>query len=161
MEKKFKSGLGDTGEQTVKYHTATHLLHQTLRDVLGEHVQQKGSNLTAERLRFDFSHPAPIAKEVLAEVEQRVNQLIKDGFTVSVETMKTEDAFASGALGFFGDKYGPEVTVYTMTNPHGKVISKEICTGPHVQNLDGFGNFKITEESSVAAGVRRIKAILE
>lgn len=136
MEKKFKSGLGDTGEQTVKYHTATHLLHQTLRDVLGEHVQQKGSNLTAERLRFDFSHPTAIEKEKLAEVEKRVNDLIKDGFTVSVETMKTEDAFASGALGFFGDKYGPEVTVYTMTNPHGKVISKEICTGPHVQTLE-------------------------
>ncbi|MBP6910192.1 hypothetical protein KBC03_01185 [Patescibacteria group bacterium] len=161
MEKKFKSGLGDTGEQTVKYHTATHLLHQTLRDVLGEHVQQKGSNLTAERLRFDFSHPTAMTKEQVAEVEQRVNNLIKDGFAVSVETMKTDDAFASGALGFFGDKYGPEVTVYTMTNPHGIVISKEICTGPHVQNLDGFGNFRITEEASVAAGVRRIKAILE
>ena len=136
MEKKFKSGLGDQGEQTVKYHTATHLLHQVLRDLLGEHVQQKGSNLTAERLRFDFTHPAAMTKEQVAEAEQRVNNLIKEGFTVSVETMATEAAFASGALGFFGDKYGPEVTVYTMTNPHGIVISKEICTGPHVQTLE-------------------------
>jgi len=161
MEKKFKSGLGDTGEQTVKYHTATHLLHQTLRDVLGEHVQQKGSNLTAERLRFDFSHPTSMTKEQIKEVEDKVNTLIAKGFTVTVETMATEAAFASGALGFFGDKYGPEVTVYTFTNPDGVVISKEICTGPHVQNLDGFGRFKIVEEASVAAGVRRIKAILE
>lgn len=136
MEKKFKSGLGDQGEQTVKYHTATHLLHQVLRDLLGEHVQQKGSNLTAERLRFDFTHPTAMTKEQVAHAEQKVNELIKDGFTVSVETMATEAAFASGALGFFGDKYGPEVTVYTMTNPHGIVISKEICTGPHIQTLD-------------------------
>ncbi len=161
MEKKFKSGLGDSSDQTIKYHTATHLLHQTLREVLGGHVQQKGSNITAERLRFDFSHPAAMTPEQIKEVEDKVNAIVQKGFTVSSQTMETEKAFAEGAIGFFGDKYGPEVSVYTISAPDGSVVSKEICTGPHVESSDNFGTFKITSEWSVSAGVRRIKAILE
>lgn len=161
MEKKFKSWLGDHSQQTVKYHTATHLLHQVLREILGTEVQQKGSNITQERLRFDFSYPQAVSKEQIAAIENRINQLIKDGFSMSSSIMPTKDAFASGALGFFGDKYGDEVSVYTMTNNAWNVVSKEICTGPHVVNSQDFGHFKIIEESSVAAGIRRIKAILE
>lgn len=146
MEKKFKSGLGDSSDQTIKYHTATHLLHQTLREVLGGHVQQKGSNITAERLRFDFSHPAAMTPEQIKEVEDKVNAIVQKGFTVSSQTMETEKAFAEGAIGFFGDKYGPEVSVYTISAPDGSVVSKEICTGPHVESSDNFGTFKITSE---------------
>jgi len=151
----FKSGLADHSEQTVQYHTATHLLHQALRDVLGGHVQQKGSNITPERLRFDFSHPEKLTAEQIAEVEARVNAQIKAALPVTVTTMNPEEAKRSGAIGLFNEKYGDAVTVYSIGG-----YSKEICTGPHVSNTSELGEFKISKEEAVSAGVRRIKAVL-
>jgi alanyl-tRNA synthetase len=163
MEKKFKSWLGDQSDATVRYHTATHLLHQALREILGEHVQQKWSNLTAERLRFDFANPAAMTKEQVALVEQRVNNMMQTWFTVVSETMPTEQAFASGALWFFGDKYWPEVSVYTFVDNVWHTVAKEICTWPHIASTADFQGmkFRIKSEESVSAGVRRIKAVLE
>jgi alanyl-tRNA synthetase len=152
----FASGLADHSEQTVKYHTATHLLHQALKDVLGDSVQQRGSNLTPERLRFDFAYPEKVTPEQIEKVEAIVNEKIKEGLDVSVVTMNPEEAKASGAIGLFGHKYGDSVTVYSIGN-----YSKEICTGPHVKNTRDMGVFKVAKEEAVSAGVRRIKAVLE
>jgi len=152
----FKSGLADHSEQTVKYHTATHLLHQALRDVLGSTVQQKGSNLTPERLRFDFAQPEKLTTEQLAQVEAIVNAQIEAALLVSVVSMSPAQAKSEGAIGLFGDKYGDSVTVYSIGN-----YSKEICSGPHVVNTSELGHFKIIKEEAVSAGVRRIKAVLE
>lgn len=152
----FASGLADHSEQVVRYHTATHLLHQALRDVLGDHVQQRGSNLTAERLRFDFAHPEKMTPEQIERVEGIVNEKIKAALPVSVETMTPEEAKAAGAIGLFGHKYGDSVTVYSIGD-----YSKEICTGPHVKNTQEMGTFKIAKEEAVSAGVRRIKATLQ
>jgi len=152
----FKSGLADHSEATVRYHTATHLLHQALRELLGEHVQQKGSNITAERLRFDFSHPEKMTEPQIKAVEEWVNAVIVRDLPVTVATMSPEQARDSGALGFFAHKYGDSVTVYTIGD-----VSKEICTGPHVENTGTIGKFKIVKEEAVSAGVRRIKAVLE
>ncbi len=151
----FKGGLGEQSEVTTKYHTATHLLHAALRKVLGEHVQQKGSNITAERLRFDFSQPEKVSEEQLKEVENLVNEQIQKDLPVTSEVMDKEDALKSGALGFFTEKYGDKVTVYTIGD-----FSKEICGGPHVNNTKELGNFKIIKEESAGAGVRRIYAAL-
>jgi alanyl-tRNA synthetase len=151
----FKSGLADHSEATVRYHTATHLLHQALREVLGLHVQQKGSNITAERLRFDFSHPEKMTIGQLAAVEDWVNAAISRELPVTTATMSPEAARDSGALGFFAHKYGDTVSVYTIGD-----VSKEICTGPHVQNTKEIGRFSIVKEEAVSAGVRRIKAVL-
>lgn len=163
MEKKFKSWLGDHSDATVRYHTATHLLHQALREILGTHVQQKWSNLTTERLRFDFAHPAAMTKEEVATVENRVNQMIQQWFTVQTETLSTEKAFEQWALWFFGDKYGPEVSVYTFIDNANHVVAKEICTWPHIASTQDFKGMKfhIKSEESVSAGIRRIKAVLE
>ena len=156
-EGKFKSGLQDHGEATVKLHTATHLLHAALRKVLGEHVQQKGSNITPERLRFDFSNPEKVSKEQLEEVEKLVNEQIEKGIELQREEMSLEEAKNKGALAFFGEKYKPEkVSVYTIGD-----VSKEVCTGPHVKNTKEIGKFKIVKEESISAGVRRIKAVVE
>jgi alanyl-tRNA synthetase len=152
----FASGLADHSEQTVKYHTATHLLHQALRNVLGGHVQQRGSNITPERLRFDFSHPEKMTDGEISAVEVEVNAQIKAALPVSMQAMSPEQAKAEGAIGLFGHKYGESVTVYSMGT-----YSKEICTGPHVKNTSELGHFKITKEEAVSAGVRRIKAVLE
>ncbi len=152
----FSSGLADTSEQTVKYHTATHLLHEALRRILGDHVQQKGSNLTPERLRFDFTNPEKLTAQQLAAVEEEVNAQIAAALPVSVETLSPAEARLQGAIGLFGDKYGDLVTVYAIGN-----FSKEICTGPHVSNTNELGHFKIQKEEAVAQGIRRIKAILE
>lgn len=151
----FSSGLADHSEKTVQYHTATHLLHQALRTVLGDEVQQKGSNITPERLRFDFSYPEKLTADQLKEVETMVNDAIGRALPVTTETMSPDRAHESGALGFFGHKYGDTVSVYTMGD-----FSKEICTGPHVKNTGELGHFQITKEESVSSGVRRIKAIL-
>jgi len=140
----------------VKYHTATHLLHEALRRVLGETVQQKGSNITADRLRFDFAYDQKMTDQEKQQVEDMVNEQIEKGLTVSVEEMSPEEAKKSGALGFFADKYGDRVTVYSVGD-----FSKEICTGPHVENTSELGTFKIKKEESSSAGVRRIKAVLE
>lgn len=172
-EQKFKGGLGDTSEMSVKYHTATHLLHQALREVLGKHVEQKGSNITPERLRFDFSHYQKMTEEEKRRVEEIVNQKIKENLSVNRVVMKKEEAEKIGALHFFGDKYGDEVSVYYIGDDLKTAYSKEFCGGPHVsrtgelansQDLKrsrGTGTFKILKEESVAAGIRRIKAVIQ
>jgi len=156
----FKGGLADAGEIAVKYHTATHLLHQALRQVLGDHVQQKGSNINAERLRFDFIHPDKMTSEQISEVEKIVNEQIEKDLPVTMEEMTVEEAKKSGALGFFEHKYGDRVKVYTIGESKDKYFSKEICGGPHVERIGELGHFKIKKEESSSAGVRRIKAEL-
>lgn len=153
---KFKSGLADHSEIITKYHTATHLVHAALRKVLGEHVQQSGSNITSERLRFDFSHPEKVTEIQLKEVEKIVNEQISASLPVTVESMKFVEAQKSGALAFFGTKYPEIVTVYTVGN-----FSKEVCTGPHVDNTNKLGVFSILKEESAGSGKRRIYAILK
>ncbi len=155
-EQKFKGGLAEQNEKTIKYHTATHLLHKALQIVLGEHAKQKGSNITDERLRFDFSHPEKMTKEELQQVEDIVNEQIKRDLEVKCEEMTLEEAKKSGAMGLFENKYGEKVKVYTIGD-----FSKEICGGPHVKHTGELGHFKIKKEESSSAGVRRIKAILE
>lgn len=155
-EQVFKGGLADHSEISTRYHTATHLLHQALRTVLGEHVAQKGSNITAERVRFDFSHPSPMTKEEIARVEQIVNEQIQRDLPVTMEMMPLEDAKKAGAIALFGEKYEPIVKVYTIGD-----FSKEVCGGPHVTHTGELGKFKIIKEQSSSAGVRRIYAVLE
>ncbi|MDZ4221637.1 MAG: alanine--tRNA ligase [Patescibacteria group bacterium] len=153
---KFKGGLADHGEAAVKYHTATHLLHAALRQILGEHAVQKGSNITAERLRFDFTHPEKMADEEIRKVEDFVNSAIKADLAVSVKEMSVQEAKDAGAMGLFEGKYGDKVKVYSIGD-----ISREICGGPHVEHTGVLGTFKIAKEQSASAGVRRIKAVLE
>ncbi len=155
-EQKFKGGLAEQNEVTIAYHTATHLLHKALQIVLGEHAKQKGSNITVDRLRFDFSHPEKMTKEQLEEVEKIVNEKIAEDLPVTCEEMTLEEAKASGATGLFENKYGEKVKVYSIGD-----FSKEICGGPHVTHTAELGHFKIKKEESSSAGVRRIKAILE
>ncbi|MGN1270284.1 MAG: alanine--tRNA ligase [Clostridia bacterium] len=155
-EQKFKGGLAEQNEQTIKYHTATHLLHKALKIVLGEHANQSGSNITTERLRFDFTHPEKMTPEQLTKVEEIVNEQIKRDLPVTCEEMTLEEAKAAGATGLFENKYGEKVKVYTIGD-----FSKEICGGPHVKHTAELGHFKIKKEESSSAGVRRIKAILE
>ena len=152
---KFKGGLADQNEKTIAYHTATHLLHQALRTVLGEHVKQSGSNITEERLRFDFTHPQKMTKEEIQKVEDLVNEQIQRDLPVTCEEMSYEDAKKSGAIGLFTDKYGDKVKVYTIGD-----FSKEICGGPHVTHTGDMGRFKIKKEESSSSGIRRIKAVL-
>ena len=159
-EQKFKGGLGGTGEKEVRYHTATHLLHQALRDVLGTGVQQKGSNITAERLRFDFAHGAKMTDEEKKKVEDIVNSKIKAALPVNKVILPKAEAEKTGALHFFGDKYGDQVSVYFIGNDLNSAYSKEFCGGPHVSNTSELGTFKIAKEEAVSAGVRRIKAVL-
>ncbi len=159
-EKKFKGGLADTSEISVKYHTATHLLHRALRVVLGERVFQKGSNITPERLRFDFSHTQKMALEEIKKVEDLVNEKIEAALPVSYEDIPLEEAKKRGAVGLFGEKYGDTVRVYQIGEDD-KKFSLEFCGGPHVKNTSELGHFKIVKEEAVAQGVRRIKAVLE
>jgi alanyl-tRNA synthetase len=160
-DKKFKGGLADHSDSSLKYHTATHLLHQALRDVLGPTVGQKGSNITAERLRFDFSHPQKMTDEEKREVENIVNQKIKESLPVTAVVLPKAEAEALGALHFFGEKYGDNVTVHYIGKTLASAYSKEFCGGPHVKNTIELGHFKIVKEEALSAGVRRIKAILE
>lgn len=153
---KFKSGLADSSEETKKLHTAAHLLLAALRKVLGEQVTQKGSNITAERLRFDFSHDQKLTEEEKKKVEELVNQIIKEDLPVECEEMDLEKAKQSGAMGAFESKYGQQVKVYSIGD-----FSKEICAGPHVERTGQLGHFKIIKEQSSSAGVRRIKAVLQ
>jgi len=152
----FKSGLADHSDVAIKYHTATHLLHQALRIVLGDHVKQKGSNITTDRLRFDFSHKEKLTPEQLKQTEDIVNEKIKQALDVEHSEISVDEAKKSGAHGLFDKKYGDTVSVYSIGD-----FSKEICSGPHVKNTSELGHFKITKEESISAGVRRIKAILE
>ena len=152
----YKGGLADHSEETIKYHTACHLLLSALREMFGKDIYQKGSNLTSERLRFDFNLDRKLTDEEKSKLEARVNEMIQSNTPVTVENMSYEDAVKSGAIGSFANKYGEIVKVYTIGN-----LSKEICGGPHVNNTGELGHFKIIKEESSSAGVRRIKAILE
>ncbi|MBP9763389.1 MAG: alanine--tRNA ligase [Candidatus Pacebacteria bacterium] len=157
---KFKGGLAGSGEMETKYHTATHLLNAGLRKVLGEHVGQKGSNITSERLRFDFSHNEKMTPEQISEVENFVNQKIQEKLDVVRQEMPLEDARKLNAIGLFGEKYGDIVSVYTIGDENNPT-SREFCGGPHVENIENLGKFKIVKEEASSAGVRRIKATLE
>ncbi|MEK9208461.1 MAG: alanine--tRNA ligase [Patescibacteria group bacterium] len=159
----FKGGLADHSEIVVRYHTVTHLMHKALRDVLGAHVIQKGSNINAERTRFDFSHPAKVTPEEIAKVESLVSGWIRRDLPVTREMMSKEKALQLDALGAFGEKYGDTVSVYTVSDPAtGEVISREFCGGPHITRTGEIGGtFKIIKEEAVSAGVRRIKAVIQ
>ena len=155
-EQKFKGGLAEQNEITTAYHTATHLLNAALKVVIGKDIHQKGSNITSDRMRFDFSCDHKLTDEEKQKVEDLINEWIKQDLPVKVETMKKEDAVKSGAECMFIEKYPDEVTVYTIGD-----VSKEICGGPHVKHTGELGHFKIKKEEASSAGVRRIKAILE
>ncbi len=155
-DKIFKGGLADQSEQTTRLHTATHLLHQALRQVLGEHVQQKGSNITADRLRFDFSHPAKVTPEEQTQVEAVVNEQIKRKLPVTMKVGTVEEAVAEGAQALFGSRYDEQVKIYSIGD-----YSKEVCGGPHVDNTAKLGRFRIVKEEASSAGVRRIRAVIE
>ena len=159
-EQKFKGGLAGTGEQEVRYHTATHLLNAALKVILGKDVHQKGSNITPERMRFDFSCDHKLTDEEKKKVEDLVNEWISRGLDVKCEEMKKDDAIKSGAECMFIEKYPDIVTVYSIGNDR-ETVSKELCGGPHVKNTSELGHFKIKKEEASSAGVRRIKAILE
>ena len=155
-EQKFKGGLASTGEMETKYHTATHLLNAALKQVLGSHVHQRGSNITAERMRFDFSHPTKMTDEEKKATEDLVNEWIKEAIPVEHLEMKKDDAIKIGAEAMFIEKYGDIVSVYKIGDK-----SIELCGGPHVHNTSELGHFKIKKEESSSSGVRRIKAILD
>lgn len=157
----FKGGLADHSAKTVQYHTATHLMYRALRNVLGDHVMQRGSNITPERLRFDFSHQDKMTPEEIAQVEKIVNDVIARDLPVSFVEMQKDAAFEAGALGAFGEKYPDIVKVYTVGDNDGDWYSREICGGPHVPRTGELGHFRILKEESSSAGVRRIKAILD
>ena len=160
----FKGGLVDHSDETKKLHTATHLMYEALRQVLGDHVIQRGSNVSSERTRFDFSHPEKVPREKLDEVEKIVNEQIEKDLKVEWKEFPTKEAFKMGAKGAFGDKYGDKVKVYIMSETGRKPFSIEICGGPHVEHtgvLAGGGKkFKISKEEASSAGVRRIKGVL-
>ena len=155
-EQRFKGGLADASEATARLHTATHLLQAALRKVLGDDVAQRGSNITPERLRFDFSFERKVAPDELKEVERLVNEAIVADAPITCVEMTVDEARAEGAIGLFGDRYGERVKVYTMGE-----FSKEICGGPHAAHTGELGTFKIKKEEASSAGVRRIKAVLE
>ena len=154
-EQKFHGGLADNSEETAKLHTATHLLHSALMKVLGGEARQRGSNITAERLRFDFGFDRAMTADEIKAVEDLVNEQIKKNIPVVCEEMTVDEAKAQGAIGIFDNKYGEKVKVYTIGD-----FSKEICGGPHANNTGDLKSFKITKEQSSSAGVRRIKAVI-
>jgi alanyl-tRNA synthetase len=155
-ERKFKGGLADHSWTSTRYHTATHLLHKALRDVLGSHVEQRGSNITADRMRFDFSHPQKMTAEEIRRVEGIVNDAITRDLRVHYEEMTVDEAKARGAIGLFEDRYGDKIKVYVVAD-----FSSEICGGPHVGHTAQIGRFRIVKEEASSAGIRRIKAVLE
>jgi len=152
----FKGGLADQSEISTKYHTTTHLLHKALKLVLGDHVAQKGSNITTERVRFDFSHPSPMTKDEIAEVERIINAQIARDLPVTMDMMSLDEARNSGATALFGEKYEAVVKVYTIGD-----FSREVCGGPHVARTGLLGTFRVQKEQSSSAGVRRIYGVLE
>jgi alanyl-tRNA synthetase len=156
-EQKFKGGLADHSEKSAHYHTATHIMHAMLRQMFGDTVAQKGSNITPERMRFDFSFDRKMTPEEVAELQAKVNAVIEQKIPVVCEEKTLEEAQAEGAIGLFAHKYDAEkVKVYTIGT-----VSKEVCGGPHAQNTGDLGHFRILKEESSSAGVRRIKAVLE
>ena len=163
-EQKFAGGLADHSERVVRMHTATHLLHQSLRNILGPHVEQRGSNITQERLRFDFSHGAKMTPEEIKKTEDMVNEQIAKDYPVRFEMLTVDDAKKAGAIGLFDDKYallGNKVKVYMVGDDKRGYFSKEICGGPHVEHVGMVGRFKILKEEASSAGIRRIKAVVE
>lgn len=160
LTKKFKSWLADSSEITTKYHTITHLLHKALKNILWDSVNQKWSNITSERLRFDFSHNSKLTKDQIEQLENIINQWINDKFYVEKEENFKKDAIESWAIWLFDSKYEEKVNVYSMFNMNSELISKEICNGPHVENSDNIWEFKIIKEETVASWIRRIKAVL-
>ncbi len=155
-DKTFKGGLADHSEMTTALHTATHLMHKALQMVLGEHAKQKGSNITPERLRFDFSHDGKMTPEQISQVEKIVNEQIGRALPVTMTMMKISEAKSQGAMALFGEKYEETVKVYRIGD-----FSMEVCGGPHVENTKTLGKFKIQKEEASSAGVRRIRAVLE
>lgn len=168
-EQKFHGGLADTSEISTKYHTSTHLLHAALLKILGPHATQKGSNITQERMRFDFGHPQKLTPEQIKQAEDLVNAAIQKDYPVSWQEMSFEEAKQKGAIGLFEDRYQERIKVYTVGDPNGMAVadpaaptfSREVCGGPHVEHTGLIGTFKITKEEAVSAGVRRIKAIVQ
>jgi len=149
--------LADHSEATTKYHTTTHLLHAALRKILGKHVQQKGSNITAERMRFDFTHPTALTDIEKKQVEDQINEWIGVDLPVTMQKLQKQKALESGAVAFFIEKYPDEVSVYTVgKDVDNDWVSKELCGGPHVTHTAEIGKIKITKEQSASAGVRRI-----
>lgn len=156
------TAISEEDKQTItRLHTATHLLHEALRAILGEQVHQAGSDINPERARFDFSFPRKLTPDEVSQIENRVNQTIEAGFTVDKQTLPFNQAVALGAIAFFKEKYPDMVDVYTITSNEGKVISQELCGGPHIKSSTELGHFHIIKEESSSAGIRRIKAILE
>ena len=151
----FKGGLADNSDKTAKLHTATHLLHESLRRVLGNHVQQVGSQITQERLRFDFTHPKKLTEKEIKEIENIVNEQVNKNLSVKFEIMSLEEAQKQGALAFFGQKYPEKVKVYSIGD-----FSREVCGGPHVGFTGKLSVFKIVKEEAVGSGKRRLYAIL-
>jgi len=168
-EQKFHGGLADHSEISTRYHTATHLLHAVLLKILGPHALQRGSNITQERMRFDFPHPQKMTPEEIKQAEDLVNAAIARDYPVSWAEMSFEEAKAKGAIGLFEDRYQPIVKVYTMgdvnekavADPSSPTFSREVCGGPHVEHTGLVGKFKIVKEEAVSAGMRRIKAVIE
>lgn len=163
-EQKFAGGLADHSDQSIRYHTATHLMHQALRTVLGERVEQRGSNITPERMRFDFSYPDKVTPEQLRQVETLIQQQIDTDLPVHYELMEVAEAKERGVIGLFEDAYaklGGKVKVYFVGSPERGFFSKEICGGPHVARTGMIGRFKIVKEEAISRGVRRIKAVVE
>jgi alanyl-tRNA synthetase len=157
-EQKFKGGLADHSEQVIKYHTATHLLHYALRKVLGEQVIQRGSNITGERLRFDFNHPKKLTKEEINKVEEIINAEIKKAHPVNFLITTKEEALETGAIHAFNEKYGDQVKVYYIGDSLDKAISKEFCGGPHVENTSEIGEIEIYKQDKIGKGLLRIYA---
>jgi len=168
-DKKFKGGLADHSDMSVKYHTATHLLHAAVLELLSPDAFQKGSNITPERLRFDFAYDKKITDDEIKAIEDLVNAAIKKDYPVSFQMLSVEDARAKGAIGLFDASYDEKVKVYTIGDPdvsmkadvNHPTFSQEFCGGPHVEHTGVLGTFKITKEEAVSAGIRRIRAILE
>lgn len=158
MEKIFQGGLADHEPQTVAHHTAHHLLLAALRQILGEHVVQRGSNITSERLRIDVAHPEKITEEQLKMAETLVNQKIAEDLPVISEVMDRDEALQSGALAEFGTKYPKEVRVYAIIDQDGTVFSRELCGGPHAMSTGELGRFEILKEEASSSGIRRIRA---
>jgi alanyl-tRNA synthetase len=154
-QKKFAGGLADHSERTTQLHTATHLLQQALRDVLGTHVHQIGSNITSERLRFDFTHPKKLTEDEIQHVEEIVNRQITRDLQTSMEVLPLQQALDQGALAFFNERYGDVVKVYKIGD-----YSMEVCGGPHVQHTGGMGRFRIIKSETIGQGVQRIRADL-
>ena len=159
---KFKGGLADQSETTIKLHTATHLLHKALRDILGDHIHQEGSNITADRLRFDFTHSQSLADEEIQKIENLINKVIKQDLPVTKTIEDKGQALKSGALAFFKETYPDKVSVYTIgKDPNSNWWSRELCGGPHVSSTDQIGGVKIKKEEAIGAGKRRIYAVLQ